>query len=198
MSPNHWEGGGDSGEVDRLENCPTDLVRSNFAGGGHQIAWTSNGDFFFAHTTMWKQDDGNGIQSIHVKACDSGEVKADGTCPEDGAAYLHDIYGKYGCSRGDCVYHMISDLWNGASGDGGWIGCTGRKTNYVSVQVFDYKHQGQGCPFHGQVCGYVVNVTSANTVTFPTYTSTLATTLATTSTFRWALLFWRINLCYSF
>jgi len=151
MSPNHWEGGGDSGEVDMLENCPTDLVRSNFAGGGDQIAWTSNGDFFFAHTTMWKQDDGNGIKSVHVKACDSGEVKADGTCPEDGAAYLHDIYGKYGCSRGDCVYHMISDLWNGADGDGGWIGCTGRTTNYGSRCRFSITNiRVKGVPFTGK------------------------------------------------
>jgi hypothetical protein len=43
------------------------------------------------------------------------------------------------------------------------------------------------------VCGYVVNVASANTVTFTTHTSTHAATLAT-SPFGRALLFWRINL----
>jgi hypothetical protein len=68
---------------------------------------------------------------------------------------------------------------------------------WVPVQVFDHKHQGQGSSFHRQVCGYVVNVASANTVAFPPHTATHATTLATTSPFGWALLFWRINLRYN-
>lgn len=151
MSPNHWEGGGDSGEIDMLENCPVDLVRSNFAAGGDQVAWTSNGDNFFAHLTMWKQLDADGVNSIHVKACDPAELKGDGTCDEDGAAYLRDIYGKYGCSKGDCVYHMISDLWNGQDGDGGWIGCTGRTTNYGSECKFSITNiRTKGIPFTGR------------------------------------------------
>lgn len=151
MSPNHWEGGGDSGEVDMLENCPSNLVRSNFAGGGDQVEWTDNGDDFTAHVSMLKQSDGDGVKSIHVKACQYSELKGDGTCPESGAAYLRDIYGKYGCSRGDCTYHMISDLWNGVDGDGGWIGCTDRVTNYGSECQYSISNiRTKGVPFVGK------------------------------------------------
>lgn len=162
MSPNHWEGGGWSGEIDMLENCPWDQVRSNFAGASDnskQVSWTGavgtgavgTGDDFKAHTTLWKQDDGNGVMSIHVKACHQSEVNSDGTCPQDGAAYLSDIYGKNGCSKGDCVYHMISDIWNGQDGDGGWVGCTGRSTNFGSQCKFSVTNiRSKGVQFQGK------------------------------------------------
>lgn len=157
MTPDHWEGGGNSGEIDMLENCPVDKVRSNFAAGGKQVSWTDDGhsvgtgDDFTAHTTMWKQADGNGVMSIHVKTCHPSELKSDGTCPEDGAAYLHDIYGKYGCSRGNCKYHMVSDLWNGVDGDSGWRGCTHRVTNYGSQCRFSVTNiRMKGVTFTGK------------------------------------------------
>jgi len=151
MSPNHWEGGGESGEIDMLENCWKDEVRSNFAGGGTQVKWTDNGNDFTAHVTMWKQDDGDGVQSIHINACQYSDRQSDGTCPEVGSAYLRDIYGKFGCSRGDCVYHMISDIWNGVAGDGGWAGCTGSTTNWGSQCKFSITNiRTKGIPFTGK------------------------------------------------
>merc|ERR1719454_2810669 len=64
MSPHHWEGSGYSGEIDMIENCPWDNVRSNFAGPsdrGKEVDWTGyvgTPNDFRAHTTLWKQDDG--------------------------------------------------------------------------------------------------------------------------------------------
>lgn len=157
MSPNHWQGNGESGEIDMLENCPTDKVRSNFAGGGREVSWTSDGNSvgdgndFRAHTTLRKHDDGNGVMSIYVKSCDRSSLKSDGTCPIDGAAYLHDIYGKYGCSNGDCQYHMISDLWNGVGGDNGWRGCTKSSTAWGSQCKFSVTNiRTKGVTFTGK------------------------------------------------
>merc|ERR1712048_1268814 len=84
------------------------------------------------HTTMWKQADGDGVMSIHVKTCDPSEV-VNGACPEDGAAYLRDIYGLNGCNNGaNCEYHLISDIWNGLSGDDGYAACAGGQPHYSS------------------------------------------------------------------
>jgi len=136
MTPNYWAGGGDSGEIDMLENCPTDQLWSNFAGGSQQVAWSfADTDSFSGHTTMtlWKQVDGNGVMSIHVKTCKSSEVVG-GSCSEvGGVAYLQDIYGKNGCSNGvDCIYTLVSDTWNGLARDSGFQGCAGGKPHYSS------------------------------------------------------------------
>lgn len=138
MSPNRWMGGGDSGEIDMLENCPTDSVHSNFAGGGSQIEWGfADANNWNGHTTMWKQQDADGIMSIHVKACQPWEMDG-GSCSEVGdVAYLRDIYGLNGCNDGgDCVYTMISDIWNGLDGDGGYQGCAGGQPHYSSGCTF--------------------------------------------------------------
>lgn len=139
-----------------IENCPWDNVRSNFAGPsdrGKEVDWTGyvgTPNDFKAHTTLWKQDDGDGVMSIHVKACLQSEVNGDGACPEEYTAYLWNIYKKNGCSKGDCVYHMISDIWNGENGDGGWIGCTGSKTNWGSQCKFSVTNiRTKGVAFGG-------------------------------------------------
>merc|ERR1719329_1859409 len=53
--------------------------------------------------------------------------------------------------RGDCIYHMISDLWNGVDGDGGWVGCTHRVTNWGSqCKVSVTNIRTKGVPFTGK------------------------------------------------
>jgi hypothetical protein len=134
MSPNRWKGGGASGEVDMMENCPSSAVYSNFAGGGDQVRWSfADPNNLRSHTTMWKRADSNGVMSVFVKTCQPSELVS-GSCAFGGTmAYLRDIYGLNGCSNGgDCIYTLISDIWNGFSGDGGYIGCAGGQPHYSS------------------------------------------------------------------
>lgn len=156
MTPDHWAGGGDSGEVDMLENCPSSSVDSNFAGGGTQEKWTiANPNSFQGHMTMWKQADeaDSSTQSIHVKLCNPDEVQS-GVCPEGVTAYLHDIYGKNGCSNGaNCMYTMVSDIWNGLDGDGGYAGCAGGKTHASSgchISITNIRVQASSGTFTGK------------------------------------------------
>jgi len=149
MTPDTWKDGPNSGEIDMMENCPYTQVRSNFAGDSAentQISWTDDpthdvvgsGDDFQSHTTLRKQAWGDGLMSIFVRTCKQSEVGSDGSCPnDDGQASQHDIYGKNGCSQGNCMYRLVSDLWNGVHGDAGWTGCTaGGNTNYGSQCKF--------------------------------------------------------------
>jgi len=158
MTPDYWEGGGASGEIDMVENCPSTEVRSNFAGGGSQITWTiADPNSFRGHCTMWKQADANGVQSIHVKVCNPSEV-VNGACPEDGAAYLHDIYGLNGCAKGNCMYTMVSDIWNGLSGDGGYTGCANGQTHYssgCSTSITNVRFQASSGTFTGKCAALV-------------------------------------------
>merc|ERR1712107_78770 len=81
MSPDHWEGGGASGEIDMMENCPADAVWNNFAGGGSQVKVAiADPNSFQGHTTMWIQaDGGSGTQSVHVTTCDPYSMQG-GSC----------------------------------------------------------------------------------------------------------------------
>lgn len=117
VSPHHWEGGGASGEIDMVENCPSDRVASNFAGGGNPVKWDVDPNYFSGHVTLWNTGD------IKMKLCNDNEVQGDGSCPGGGEAYYPNIYGSNGCTKGDCVFTFISDIWNGNSGDSGYQGC---------------------------------------------------------------------------
>jgi len=124
MTPDEWgTDGPSSGEIDMLEMCPTDALYSNFAGGGTQKKWSSaDVNNFHGHTTMWKRADEYGEQGISVTTCISADM-IDGACPEVGAAFLPNIYDQHGCHDGNCMYHLISDIWNGNDGDGGYQYC---------------------------------------------------------------------------
>jgi hypothetical protein len=156
MSPNRWLGGGDSGEIDMLENCPTDALWSNFAGGGDQVSWAfANTDSFSGHTSMWKRADDDGVVSIYVQTCDASEVDGTGSCARTSdAAYLRDIYGKNGCNNGgDCVYTLISDIWNGVSGDAGYQSCANGQTHPssgCSVSVTNIRFKAATGTFAGK------------------------------------------------
>lgn len=178
MSPDYWAGDGDSGEIDMLENCPVDAVWNNFAGvdasRGTQVrVKIADPNSFQGHTTMWNQaDEGSGIISTHVKTCDPSEVQ-DGSCPETGdVAYYHDIFGANGCSNGaNCMYTMISDIWNGVAGDPGFQGCTGGHTHPSSgchVSVTNIRFKANPGTFTGK-CSSLV---SGSPTPFPTPTPT--------------------------
>merc|ERR1712083_1101605 len=126
MTPDYWAGGGDSGEVDMLEFCPSDEVRSNFAGGGDQVEWKGfNANDLRGHVTMWKlKDEDADTYSIHVRMCQFDEANGKSCSLENSKAYLNDIYGKNGCTgKGNCMYTLVSDIWNGMSGDAGYAAC---------------------------------------------------------------------------
>lgn len=131
LTPDYWNGGGESGEIDMLENCPNDAVHSNFAGGGTPKTWTfANPNSFQGHVTMWKKDSGN----IYVSTCSSSDLTSKGQCHISGAAFYANIYNSNACKEGDCIYSFVSDIWNGYSGDGGWQYCAQGKV-----------HESSGC-----------------------------------------------------
>merc|ERR1712224_531222 len=58
LTPDFWDGGGKSGEIDMVELCPTHSVSSNFAGAaapvGYEKSWSGvDPDGFSGHVTMW-------------------------------------------------------------------------------------------------------------------------------------------------
>lgn len=120
MSPRHWAGGGASGEVDMLEQCPNDKICSNFAGGGSARCWSFDPDNFHGHMTMRKHTNGDVLVSV---------CTGSGPCSESGAAKYNNIYGSNGCASWlssdlKCMYTMISDIWLGTSGDQGYHYCS--------------------------------------------------------------------------
>lgn len=139
MTPDKWQWGPGSGEIDSLEFCPRDAVFLNFAGGGHQVKATkfsiqqSDG-----HITVRK--DPKGI--VTIAACAVGEAEANGgqcnvpqysgceDCRGQAQKFgcwcnePQNIYGSGGCQNGgDCMWTLVSDAWNGLRGDSGYTGC---------------------------------------------------------------------------
>jgi hypothetical protein len=121
--PNTYIGKGKvSGEMDFLEQCPNTHVATKFAGAGTGKSWTNNANDYTAHTTVWKVEKKNGKADIHVRSCPYSEAaKNGGSCKHGGQkqrAELDNIYGQNACSKGDCVYRLISDMWNGNKNKG--------------------------------------------------------------------------------
>jgi hypothetical protein len=137
MTPDKWQWGPGSGEIDSTEFCARDAIHLNFAGGGHQIALRADNfdiDDARAHVTVRK--DAAGIVTITACApsaaspqcptpvyqnCDECKTAGGYACwcnpPEN-------IYGSGGCQNGgDCQWTLIADIWNGVSGDSGFAGC---------------------------------------------------------------------------
>lgn len=143
MTPDKWQWGPGSGEIDSLEFCTRDAIHMNFAGGGHQIRVNSNMfslDNSSGHVTVRKDNAGIVTTSI----CNSNEAKLneDGQCNrpiynscneclQKNQNYScwcnpnsNNIYGSGGCQNGgDCLWTLVSDIWNGVSGDGGYSAC---------------------------------------------------------------------------
>ncbi|KAK3243804.1 hypothetical protein CYMTET_46559 [Cymbomonas tetramitiformis] len=132
--PDVWDGSGgsgNSGEVDLVEQCPTDRLCANFAGAQFPAqnarekcyaASTHHPNNFHGHVTMRKSLAGR----VTVSIC-AGET----SCDEANPAFYGNIYESNACAArsaavnaGNCVYHLMTDLWLGASGDAGYRGCS--------------------------------------------------------------------------
>jgi len=140
MTPDKWQWGNGSGEIDSMEFCPRDALFLNFAGGGHQVkAQGLNIDKAEGHISVRK--DAAGI--VTIASCSLAEATANaGQCPQPQYSGCKDclqagnpfacwcnadsdnIYGSGGCRNGgDCMWSLVSDAWNGLRGDSGYAGC---------------------------------------------------------------------------
>jgi hypothetical protein len=150
MTPDTWQWGPGSGEIDSEEMCTRDAIHLNFAGGGHQVRLNTsrfNIDGSTGHITVRKDEDG----IVTIAACSQEEARrknqngGEYQCPApvyadcaeclSGGSYgcwcnpntnPPNIYGSGGCApagHGDCMWTLVSDIWNGVRGDGGYQGC---------------------------------------------------------------------------
>ena len=137
MTPHVWQWGAASGEIDSLEFCPRTTVVMNFAGGGHQVQLSNvSMDEAEGHITVRKDE--NGI--VTISHCNRTNERT-AQCPEPEYSTCQDclssskdfscwcnepenIYGSGGCKNGgDCIWTLVSDIWNGVTGDSGYAGC---------------------------------------------------------------------------
>lgn len=150
LTPDHWAGGGSSGELDLVELCPAGDVWTNFAGAeppiGFQSKWSvADSNYFAGHVTMWKHWD-NGKGSVTAKVCDEAERdRYGGHCSGEGAAYYPSVYESNGCSNGhNCMFTMVSDIWNGYEGDAGFAACSAGKpqTEHCRTSIRNIRIKG--------------------------------------------------------
>lgn len=79
MTPDTWQWGGGSGEIDSLEFCARDAIHMNFAGGGHQVELNPaqfNIDSSSGHVTVRKDEEG----IITVVTCSHEDISDDDQC----------------------------------------------------------------------------------------------------------------------
>ncbi len=144
MTPDKWQWGPGSGEIDSEEFCSRDSIHLNFAGGGAQKKLDPEMfsiDDASGHVTVRKDDAG----IVTISACTLQEAYANGeqchkpnytdcsSCLQSSNQYgcwcnenSDNIYGSGGCAKsggGDCEWTLVSDIWNGVSGDSGYQGC---------------------------------------------------------------------------
>lgn len=136
LTPNTWQWGGGSGEIDSLEFCPRSGINMNFAGGGNQITLQDDPDDAEGFVTV-RKDEAGIVTTVRCEGLDPST----GMCPppsyascsncmssQSFACYCDDdngnIYGSGGCQPDtDCTWTMVSDIWNGVDGDDGFYGC---------------------------------------------------------------------------
>jgi len=119
-TPNQWKWGAGSGELDYLELCPSNKVMHNFAGGGTEAPVNLPGD---ANNMIGHLTARNIKGQIQVSTCPQvGTSECDPIKYPSAASYPSDeehemgttIYDQGGCKEGgDCVYQLVSDIWNG-------------------------------------------------------------------------------------
>lgn len=138
MTPDVWQWGGGSGEIDSMEMCPRDSIHLNFAGGGHQVSTDWDPNNAEGHVTTRK--DARGI--VTIAHCSFQEANANGgqckapvyssctDCMKGSNSFAcwcnepDNIYGSGGCvNGGNCMWTLVSDIWNGIWGDDGFNGC---------------------------------------------------------------------------
>ena len=142
MTPDTWQWGEGSGEIDALEFCPRDAIHMNFAGGGNQIELDPTAfsiSLSEGHVTVRK--DATGIVTIAACTLAAAAGSATGQCTApvyescaeclasvSYACWCNDaagnIYGSGGCTAGtNCMWTLVSDVWNGWDGDEGYDHC---------------------------------------------------------------------------
>ena len=125
LTPDLWQWGGGSGEIDSTEFCPRTGMFLNFAGGGHEVE-AAGFDINDADGHVTVRKDGDGI--VTSAACTREQADANGgqcTAPQyvgcdeclDGDDYACwcseplNIYGSGGCQDGgDCMWTLVSDV----------------------------------------------------------------------------------------
>eukprot|EP00854_Cymbomonas_tetramitiformis_P015634 gene15634-18539_t len=156
MTPDHWSGGGASGEVDMVEQCPAESLCSNFAGGGKQKCFSRfTPDNFHGHVTMRKEATGR----VTVSICE-GNTSCD---LKDGASYSN-IYASNGCHNQNCMFRLMSDIWLATDGDKGWRSCsksTYKKDSRCAFSISDIRIASSQ-PFSGKCAA--VNPTTVDAV----------------------------------
>lgn len=169
LTPDYWRGGGSSGEIDLVELCPAGDVWTNFAGAeepiGYQSKWEfADPNYFAGHVTMWKHWD-NGKGGITAKLCDEAERDSNGGhCTGDDAAYYPSIYGSNGCKDGhNCEFTMVSDIWNGNSGDGGFYACSAGYPQTSDCRTSIRNIRIKGPTFYGK-CAVLMSATKDEVV----------------------------------
>ena len=146
MTPDKWQWGPGSGEIDSEEFCSRDSLHLNFAGGGSQKKLDPSIfsiDDSEGHITVRKDEAG----IVTITACTTKEAEKNqqqcmtpsyhdcSDCLSQDKTYgcwcnantnPPNIYGSGGCAPnfgGDCMWTLVSDAWNGVSGDAGYAGC---------------------------------------------------------------------------
>jgi hypothetical protein len=167
-SPNPWVGPAKtSGEVDFVELCTVGTVRTNFGAGGEpgekQMSWGSawglNGPKHFL-ATLDSAAAGGHLRTF-VSDLGSGNAIAE--------SYYLNYLNIATATRGGNNYPftLVSDLWNGYGGDGGWYGCQARNDPNTQCQYVIKNirfHTNDHCPmFSGGACA-AMNGASADKV----------------------------------
>lgn len=191
LTPSAWYGpGGQSGEIDLIEACPVGNVNNNFAGCDgaqgicHEATIASGGGLGGPkHIVMTLADSGEVSKGgdLKVEVCDLG-----GSNCRDGG-YFTDFLRTAKSTKMRPVgstlpYYLVSDIWNGLSGDGGWYGCNARNSPATQCQYAVLNIQ-----VHGNHGAHVFNSGGKCTALndhppFPDPTTTTTTSTTTTST----------------
>ena len=138
MTPDKWQWGDFSGEIDTLEFCPRDSIHLNFAGFPRQIKTSLDINDSEGHVTTRK--DSSGIVTIShctlaEAAGNNGQCKSPiytdcNDCRKSSNTFAcwcsgtENIYSSGACQNGgNCQYTLVSDIWNGVWGDVGFEHC---------------------------------------------------------------------------
>lgn len=130
----------------------------NFAGGGHQVDISGTGfpiDQAEGHITVRKDEAGIvtisacSLEEMRDQAARSGKEQCAAPayqscedCLSNNKTYAcwcssssGNIYGSGACQNGgNCQWTLVSDIWNGVSGDAGYYGCMNGVPGAVDAQ----------------------------------------------------------------
>lgn len=194
LTPSAWYGpGGESGEIDLIEACPVGKVNNNFAGcDGLQ------GQGICHESTIASGGGLGGPKHIVMTLADSGELSKGGdldiqVCDLGGSNCKQGGYFKNFLSTAKSTnrrpvgstlrYYLISDIWNGLSGDGGWDGCNARNSpatqcQYVVLNIQVHGNHGAHVFNSGGKC---IALNNHPPYLPPTTTTTTSTTTTLTT-----------------